>query len=462
MDNPLRHLPSVNELLENPQIRQLVDKASHNAVVDGVRNVLDDVRSRVRETAASDFKVPSPSEIVDTVVNWVNSDTRQHLQPVINATGVLLHTGLGRAPLAKEAIDAIQEISSGYASVEVDIESGLRSKRILAVESLLRELTGAEAACVVNNNAAATMIALNTVACAKEVIVSRGELIEIGGSYRLPDVMSASGAILKEVGTTNKTRIADYANNLDEQTGALFRAHTSNYVVVGFTESPSLAELIALSKKTNVPFIDDIGSGAVFDFSEFGLTEPLVDESVKAGSDLILFSGDKLLGGPQCGIILGKAEWIERINKNPMMRALRVDKITLSALHATLQLYRKPEVAKQSIPLLSLLSTPIENLKLRAERLAAQLAALSLFASAEPMADQATLGGGSIPTQQIDTWCVALAPANGSIDQLASALRNADQSIFGRVKNEKLLLDLRTIFPGQEIDIVEVCKKLSN
>ena len=462
MENPLRNLPSVSELLENPKLKQLVDSVSHNVVADGVRNVLDDLRSRLKDVTPTEVKVPSPGELVERVADWIKSTEKTRLRRVINATGVMLHTGLGRAPLAKEAIDAIAAISGGYASVEVDIESGQRSQRVLIVEKLLRELTGAEAATVVNNNAAATLLTLTAIAHGKEVIVSRGELIEIGGSFRLPDVMTSAGARLREVGTTNKTRAADYANAINDQTAALMRVHTSNYIVCGFTESPSLAELIQLGRHHEVPVIDDVGSGALIDFNKYGLhDEPHIGESVKAGSDLVLFSGDKLLGGPQAGIIVGKKKWVDKLSKHPMMRALRVDKMTLAALCETLMLYRKLDQAELRIPLLAMLSTPLENLRLRAERLAPQLAALELIATAEPIESHSMLGGGSIPTQQVPTWCVAMTASKGTVDQLAHKLRNGATPIFGRVNNDRLLLDLRTIMPGQEIEIVEACKALS-
>ena len=462
MENPLRNLPSVNELLENPKLKQLVDTVSHNAVADGVRGVLDDLRGKISSVTASEFSIPSPGEIVDRVTDWVQTNKRDRLRPVINATGVILHTGLGRAPLSKQAIAAVAEVSGGYASVEVDIASGKRSQRNLIVQDLLTELTGAESAVVVNNNAAATMLTLTAIGFGKEIVLSRGELIEIGGSFRLPDVMTAAGAKLHEVGTTNKTRISDYVNAINENTAALMRAHTSNFIVSGFTEKPTLAEMISLGNKHGIPVIDDVGSGALVDFSRYGLhDEPNILESVKAGADLVLFSGDKLLGGPQCGIVIGKRKWIEKLAKHPMMRALRVDKMTLAALSHTLVQYRKTDQAELHIPVLAMLSTSLENLKLRASRLAPQLAATSLIDTAELVEDHAMLGGGSIPTQQVPTWCVAITPANGTIERLAQTLRESETPIFGRITNDQLLLDLRTIQPGQEIQIVEACQSAS-
>lgn len=462
MSNVLRSIPSVNELLDSPPLKSLVQRVSHSTVVSGVRQFLDNLRTEA-QSRASAMGIPTPNELAERIAAWIASEERASLRPVINATGILLHTGLGRAPLADEALEAVKEISSGYASVEVDLASGERSQRVQAVERLLTRLTGAEAAAVTNNNAGATLLTLAALAGGKEVIVSRGQLIEIGGSYRLPEVMSASGAILREVGTTNKTRASDYEAAVGEKTGAVMRVHTSNYVVVGFTEQPELAELVAIARRHNLPLIDDIGSGALIDLKHYGIAdEPVAGECVRAGADVVLFSGDKLLGGPQCGIIVGKRSLIQKIIKHPLMRALRVDKMTLAALAATLRLYADPDVAQLRVPLLALLSTPLENLKGRAERLAPQLAATGAVAKADAIADVSFLGGGSVPTQQIDTWCIALTPKAQSVDALATALRNGSPSVVGRIKNDRLLLDLRSVFPRQEAALLSALQELAH
>lgn len=461
MNNILRNIPSVNELLDSPPLRRLVDRVHRSVVLSGVRDFLDNLRTEVA-SAAAEIKVPGAGELAERIADWIVREEQPSLRPVINATGILLHTGLGRAPLADEALRAMVDVAGGYASVEVQLQSGERSQRVQAVEKLLRKLTGAEAAAVVNNNAAATLITLAALAAGREVIVSRGELIEIGGSFRLPDVMSQSGAILREVGTTNKTRIGDYAAAITGTTAALMKVHPSNFLVQGFSEEASLAELVALGRRHNLPVIDDIGSGALVDLKPFGVTgEPIAPERVAAGADVVLFSGDKLLGGPQCGIICGRREPIEAISKHPLMRAFRVDKLTLAALAATLRLYQDLEVAKQSVPLLSLLSTPLDNLKNRAERLAPQMAALPAIATAEPVADQTYLGGGSVPTQQIPTWCIALAPRAGSLETLSASLRTGTPSVFGRIHRDRLLLDLRSVLPRQDIQLVEAVRALS-
>ncbi|MEX2558723.1 MAG: L-seryl-tRNA(Sec) selenium transferase, partial [Pirellulales bacterium] len=304
--NVLRNLPSVSELLESPPLKSLVDRVSHNVVVGRVRSFLDDVRSEV-QTARAEVKLPGVMELAERIAHRILEADTPALRPVINATGVLLHTGLGRAPLADEAISAMTAVARDYASVELDLPTGRRSQRVVAVEGLLRELTGAEAALVVNNNAGATMLTLAALAAGREVIVSRGQLIEIGGSYRLPDVMAASGAILREVGTTNKTHLDDYSRAIGANTGALLLVHPSNFVVVGFTAAVSLVELVRLARPDRLPVVHDIGSGALIDFSQFGCRdEPMAAQSIAEGADVVLFSGDKLLGGPQCGVVIGK------------------------------------------------------------------------------------------------------------------------------------------------------------
>ncbi len=446
MPNPiLKNIPSVNELLESPPLRSLVDKVSRNVVVSEVRAFLDNLRGDL-QAAAADMAIPSPGELAERIAQWIDKDQQPRVRPVINATGILLHTGLGRAPLAQEAVEEIAAVAQGYSSLEIDIKTGQRSQRVQAVEKLLCELTGSEAATVVNNNAGATLLTLAAVAAGREVIVSRGQLIEIGGSFRLPEVMQTSGATLREVGTTNKTRIADYEKAIGPSTAALMRVHPSNFKIVGFAQEATLAELVELGHRHHLPGIDDIGSGALIDFARYGLEgEPVATGSVQAGADLVLFSGDKLLGGPQVGIIVGRRNLIQQISRHPLMRALRVDKLTLAALAATLRLYRDPHKAEISLPLLSLLATSVDNLKNRAERLAPQMAAAPGIARAEPVRDSAFLGGGSLPTQQLATWCVALAPAEGSADELAMALRTGSPSVVGRIQRDLVLLDLRSV-----------------
>lgn len=461
MEKIFRNLPSVNQLLESPQLKKLVGTLNHNVVVDGVRTFLDDLREQIN-TTTEEVVVPTATDLAEKISTWLTNEERPYLRPVINATGTILHTGLGRAPLAKSALQAVREIGSGYASVEVDLKTGERGQRSLAVERLLRGLTGAEAALVVNNNAAATMITLAALSAGKEAIVSRGELIEIGGSYRLPDVMQVSGAKLKEVGTTNKTRLSDYETAVHDGTGAILKVHPSNFEIVGFTESVSIKQLVPLANQHRIPLIDDIGSGALIDFSKYGLiNEPIAQESIRAGADIVLFSGDKLLGGPQCGIIVGRRRFITQILNHPLARALRVDKMTLAALVETLKLYRNRETAEQEIPILRMLSMPIENLKLRAEKIRQLIGSLPGVAACETIQDHSMLGGGSVPTQKIPTYCVSLRPSDGSVDRLAERLRTVSPPVIGRISKDQLLLDLRTIAPNEDMQVVSAFESLS-
>ncbi len=461
-NNVFKNIPSVNELLETGPLKDLAERISHNAVVGEVRSFLDELRREVSDRASGVEipPIPSTTEIAEKVASWISKGEKSRLVPVINATGVLLHTGLGRAPLAAEAVDAISVIGAGYSSVEIHLESGQRGQRIEVVEGLLRELTGAESAAIVNNNAGATLITLAALAGGKEVIVSRGQLIEIGGSYRLPEVMSLGGTILREVGTTNKTRASDFEAACGESTAAVMRVHTSNYRIVGFTHEPSLEELVAVAHRKDVVMIDDIGSGALYDLSKYGLSdEPVAKKSIAAGADIVMFSGDKLLGGPQCGIMVGRKAYIDKIVSHPLMRALRVDKSTLAALVATLKLHRDPAKAEVSVPLMRLLATSVHNLEGRAERLSLQMAECEGIASATPVASTAQLGGGSVPAQEIPSWCVALTAANSSIDRLARKLRTGSPAVLGRIQQDRLLLDLRAVFPFQDTSLIEAVAK---
>ena len=460
MSNLFRKIPAVNELLEKEPLQRLSDRVSRTVVVSGVREFLERLRTDVSSAAS---EIPTPAELAERIAAWIAQAEQPALCPVINATGIVLHTGLGRAPLAAEAIEAIARVGSGYASVEVDLAEAKRSERTQAVEKNLRRLTGAPAATVVNNNAGATFLALTAIGGGREVIVSRGQLVEIGGSFRLPEVMESGGVRLREVGTTNKTRIEDYAKAISDETAALMRVHTSNYVIRGFTQDVGIEELVALGRERSLPVIDDVGSGALWDFSKYGVEgEPLVADSVRAGADVVLFSGDKLLGGPQCGIIVGTRETVESIKRHPLARALRVDKVTLAALDATLQLYLDPEKAEQRLPLLRLLSTPPENLRFRAEQMAPQIAAAEGVASAEVVESAAYLGGGSVPGQEIPTYCIAVTPASGSVDELSRRLRTATPAVYGRIQQDRLLIDLRTVFVDQDQRILEAFEGLGN
>lgn len=458
--NPLRNIPSVNDLLESPPLRRLVERLSHNLLVSTVRSVLDEVRTEVQH-AATDLSLPSISELAERVARRVAEVELSPLRPLINATGILLPPGLGRAPLADEALRAASAVAHDYASLELDLSTGLRSPRTGAVQSLLRQLTGAEAAIVVNNNAAAVLLALATLATGREVLVSRGNLAEIGDSFRLPELIAASGATLREVGTTNKTRASDYLDAIGDLTAAMFLVHSSEFAMLGATQSVSLEELVEIGRRRQIPIIHDIGSGALIDLAPWGLSgEPVALQSIEAGADLVSFSGDKLLGGPQCGIVVGRRGWIERIERHPLARALRIDKPNLAALEATLRLYRDPDKARRQIPLLQLLCTSVDNLKNRAERLAPQMAAAAAVASAQAEPTVACLRENAVPTQQLPSWAIALVPKQGTVSQLAASLRTASPCVVGRPQEGRLLLDLRGVLPRQDQDLVRAVELL--
>lgn len=458
--NPLlRSIPSVSQLLETPEVIELCADYSHDVVVSRLRECLDNVRSSLISDDSID-ELPSANDIAKIVRQSLTQLSKGSLRPVINATGVLLHTGLGRAPMAESAVHRIQEIANGYASVEIDLESGKRSQRVDAVEEKLVELFGGERATVVNNNAGATLLTLAALASGKEVIVSRGELVEIGGSFRMPDVMAASGALMHEVGTTNKTHLRDYDSAINEETACLLKVHCSNYRVEGFTKSVPVDELVALGRQRDLLVIDDIGSGALFNYESLGITgEPMATESLDSGCDVVLLSGDKLLGGPQCGIIIGTEACVSKIASHPLMRALRVDKMTLAGLSATLDLYLSGQ-PEQEVPLLKLLHTPIETLEHRAEIIATAICEADVEISATIESGVTYLGGGSVPTQEIATCCVVLDSETHSADELASKLRTAEPAVLSRINNDRVHLDLRTIFSREDDEVIRLVLEL--
>lgn len=454
-ENRFRRLPAVNDLLELPLLRTLAATQPRAEMVRAVRAELDELRRRLADGEAVDGLLDPPA-LAQRAAARLQRAMRPKLVRVINATGIVLHTNLGRAPIATAAAQAAAEAASGYLNLELDLETGRRSSRQDAIREWLCRLTGAESATAVNNNAAATVIVLRTVAAGKEVVLSRGQLVEIGGSFRIPEIMAVSGAILREVGTTNITRLADYERAVGPNTGALLQVHTSNFRLSGFTESVPLADLVALGRQHRLPVIDDVGSGALVDYATFGFRgEPLPRRSIEAGADLVLFSGDKLLGGPQAGLIVGRKEWIQKIEKDPLMRAFRLDKMTLAALETTLRLYLDEERARREVPVLRLLGTSVEELRQRALALAARLAALPGVALARAVADEAFVGGGSLPDQAMPTWVVELKAADLGEDALAQRLRSGAPAVMARVRGATLALDVRTIFAEQEPLLVE-------
>lgn len=458
-DNQFRSLPSVTQVLDAAAKHPSGQVHPRELLVQAIRGELSALRQCLARGEAIDGTADAAS-LAERVVERLGREMRPKLRPVINATGIVLHTNLGRAPIASTAAEAARHAAGGYLNLELDLDSGKRSSRQDAVREWICRLTGAESATAVNNNAAATVIALRALCAGKEVIISRGQLIEIGGSFRIPEIMGTSGAILREVGTTNITRLADYERAIGPQTAALMRVHSSNYRVSGFTKSVPLADLVGLAQKHRLPVIDDIGSGALLDFSRFGFVdEPVARESIAAGADLVLFSGDKLLGGPQAGILAGRKELVQKIEKDPLMRAFRLDKMTLAALEATLRIYLNETEALQQVPVLRMLGTPLAELRQRAEALAMLLRAVEGVRSVAVADDSAYVGGGSLPDQAMKTCVVEIEPQTVSDAELAWRLRTSEPAVVGRVRDGKLLLDLRTVFKEQESALVEAVRR---
>jgi L-seryl-tRNA(Ser) seleniumtransferase len=452
----LRRLPGIDELLAHPRLVELAARTDRGLVVEVARTVLGDLRASI---LGSESKIVTlgPESLEDRIEQVVSRILARSLQPVINATGVILHTNLGRAPLPASVVEEFRQTATQYNNLEYDLEAGKRGKRDVHTANLLERLTGAEAAIVVNNCAAAVLLVLAALAKNGEVLVSRGELIEIGDGFRIPEIMAESGAILREIGATNRTHLADYENLVGDQTKLLLRVHPSNFKMVGFTGKPSLAELVALSKRTGIPLIEDLGSGCLVDLSQYGITEPTVRESIDAGVDIVVFSGDKLLGGPQAGIIAGKKELIARIRRHPLFRALRVDKLTIAALECTLSAYLR--AAWDELPALHMMRTTTAELLRRSEQF---LAALRLQlppdeVEAEIVDGHSLAGGGSTPSQSLPTKLLRFASARHSAAQLEQRLRRGPTAVpvIARVEDERLIIDLRTVFPEQDTLLAE-------
>jgi L-seryl-tRNA(Ser) seleniumtransferase len=446
----LRELPSVDRLLNHARGAVLLSRYNHDYVAQKCREALDRLRAAIRQGSIRDLSD-------DAILNQVEQRIAVESQPghicVVNATGTILHTNLGRALLPQAAIDAMVAVAGNPINLEYDLVAGKRGKREETLEQLLIELTGAEAATVVNNNAAAVLLGLNSLAQGKEVIVSRGELIEIGGAFRIPEIMAKSGAILREVGATNRTHPADYENAINDNTALLLKVHTSNYKVVGFTAEVTLEQLVAIGKKNNLPVMEDLGSGALIDLSNYGLPkEPIVAERIQAGAAVVTFSGDKILGGPQAGLIVGKKELIGKMNKNHLQRALRCGKLTLAALEATLRRYRQSPNIVNEIPTLRAFTRPVDEMRLIGEALLPKLETtlgkefhLSLTESTSQ------IGSGALPTEELPTLVVTIGHANISANAIAKRFRQANPPIIGRIENERFLLDLRTIFDANDL-----------
>ena len=446
----LRDLPSVDRLLQEAELAKITIRYGREIVAQAVRAELSEMRALIQ--AQGD--IPAPESILTNVQNRLESWLAPSLVPVINATGVIIHTNLGRAPLSDAAARAVQAVATGYGTLEYDLASGQRGKRDQHVEELLTRLTGAEAALVVNNNAAAVLLALTALAFDKEVIISRSQLVEIGGGFRVPDVMKQSGAHLVEVGTTNRTHLRDYEAAINDNTALILRAHHSNFRIVGFTTEPALDELVEFAEKHNLPVLDDLGSGALFDTARFGLGhEPSVQESLQSGAAVIAFSGDKLLGGPQAGILIGQKEYIDELRQYPLARAVRPDKLCLAALSATLRHYLQGE-ALEEIPVWRMIAAREGEIKERATAWQRSLA------TGDVLADRSTVGGGSLPEETLPTWVLGLDVEKPN--EFAAQLRKMEPPVIARVQDNRVLLDPRTVLLREEGALLDSLQTLLN
>jgi L-seryl-tRNA(Ser) seleniumtransferase len=450
----LRQLPSVDDLLRREGLQDLIARLGRDVVRNRLRTTLAGLRLELRRNGIGDHADAAAlsAEIEQRVANSFAASSRSMTRRVINATGVILHTNLGRAPLGPGAIDAIIDAAAGYCNLEYDFESGGRGNRGSALESMLVELLGCESAAVVNNGAAAVLLTLNTLADGGEVLVSRGELVEIGGSFRIPDVIAKSGARLREVGTTNRTRLADYASAITPETRVILRAHPSNYRIVGFTERPGLEELASLARERSLPLYEDLGSGCLVDFHD----EPVVSKSIEAGASVVSFSGDKLLGGPQSGIILGTSRVIARLKSNPLMRALRVDKLTLGALEATIAAYASGR-ALSELPVMSMLHAPADEIAQRASKLMTRVS-LQCRLPCRLLEGHSVVGGGSAPLVELPTVLIAVA---GNASEFDLRLRTWEPPVVARILDGELVVDLRTVAASEEDDLVAALCSLS-
>jgi L-seryl-tRNA(Ser) seleniumtransferase len=442
----LREIPSVDRLLRHSRCETLLKRYNRDYVMEICRDILNALRADLREGKAAVDELREEA-LLRRVENRILVDSRPGHVRVINASGTILHTNLGRALLPQAAIEAMTEAARHTVNLEYDLAAGKRGRREETIQKLLVDLTGAEAATVVNNNAAAVLLGLNTLAEGKEVIVSRGELIEIGGAFRIPEIMAKSGAILKEVGSTNRTHAADYENAIRDKTALLLKVHTSNYKIVGFTSDVALEQLVAIGKKYSLPVMEDLGSGALIDLSQYGLPkEPVVAERIRAGADIVTFSGDKILGGPQAGLMAGSKEWIDRINKNHLQRALRCGKLTLAALEATLRLYRQSPDITQAIPTLKAFTRSVDELRTMGEQARSKIQSAlgnAFHVSLEDSTSQ--IGSGSLPTEELPTVVIAVTHRSENAHRIAEKFRRARPPIIGRIKEDHFLLDLRTV-----------------
>ena len=441
-----RNIPKVDVLLEMEIIQLLIEQYGRETVMEAIREEMEALRAFIGACEEEEKIVRQIQDLPQQIVRHVERLHTQNMRMVINGTGTILHTNLGRAPISQEHVSKLADIVTGYSNLEYNLEAGKRGERYSHFEKLLCKLTGAEAAMAVNNNAAAVMLILSSMAKGGEVIVSRGELVEIGGKFRIPDVMEQSGASLVEVGTTNKTHYSDYEEAITENTKALLKVHTSNYRIVGFTDTVTIDDLVPLAKEHDLPIIEDLGSGVLIDLSKYGLTyEPTVQDSIRKGADVVCFSGDKLLGGPQAGIIIGKKKYIDQMKKNQLTRALRIDKFTATVLELVLQEYLSEEKAIQNIPVLRMITETEEEVAHRAQNLKRMLRRAGLAAEFGLEKCESQIGGGSLPLERIPSMAVTIKPEKMSVPQLEEKMRHLEVPIIPRTANDTIYLDVRTI-----------------
>ncbi len=449
----LSSLPSVDEILKSEKGLMWQESYMRRNVLTAIREIIEETRQDILKDRLNETDL---ERMMAGIQKRIERLSEFSLRPVINATGVVMHTNLGRSVLSEKMLENVIKVACGYSNLEYDLEKGERGKRYSHIQRLLNEITGSENSLIVNNNAAAVLVCLSALAKGREVIVSRGELVEIGGSFRVPDVMSSSGAILKEVGTTNKTHLRDYENAISENTGLLMKVHQSNFRTIGFTKQVEIEELVTIGRKHNIPVMFDLGSGCLIDLKPYGIyIEPSVQEIVKSGCDIITFSGDKLLGGPQAGVIAGRTEFIDKISKNPLMRAVRIDKLTLSAFEAVMMRYLDEEKAKKGIPTLSMLLQDVSEIRARAKKIAARLKKQITedVAAILVIEDSSQSGGGALPEIEFKTFVVAIKPERLSVNKFEEKLRHGIPPIIARIKEDALIVDARTV-DNKQIDIV--------
>ncbi len=459
MSDLYKNIPKIDKLLENKEIKSCINKYGRDFVLTIIRKHLDNIRNNIANNIISRI---DEEEILNTLIYKIDKENKSKFKKVVNGTGVIVHTNLGRSIFSEEIAQEISGNLCSYSNLEYNLDTGERGQRYDHIIDIIKEVTGAEDALVVNNNAAAVLLTLKTLAFGKEVIVSRGELVEIGGSFRIPDVIKESGCTLKEVGTTNKTHLKDYISAVTENTGAIIKIHTSNYKIVGFTDDVDTKDLKKISYEKNIPLIEDLGSGMIIDLHNFGLNkEPTVRETLDRGVDVVTFSGDKLLGGPQCGVIVGKSKYIKKIKKNQLLRALRVDKFTIMSLELTLKAYLNPDTLSLKVPTIRMITEDVEDVKLRAQRLLEKINSLnSTNIHCELMKTNSMIGGGAYPLDRLDSWGIKLKIEGSSEKETEERLRSNDIPIIVRILEGNIIIDCKTILEKDEDEIFNALNKI--